>query len=107
MVIWDHLDPRESLVSRERTALLELKALLDPVVRRAREEPAESPVVLDPVDPLESVVVLVLVDSLVLMELPVARVPLVSVVPPDPWEPRELLERAVAPVSLACPDPRV
>lgn len=35
-------------------APLEFRDLLAPLVRREREEPVESPVVLDPVDPLES-----------------------------------------------------
>lgn len=38
-------------------APLEFRDFLDPLVRREREEPVESPVVLDPVDLLESVYV--------------------------------------------------
>lgn len=38
-------------------APLEFRDLLAPLVRREREELVESPVVLDPVDPLESVYV--------------------------------------------------
>lgn len=36
-------------------APLEFKDCLAPLERKEREEPAESPVVLEPVDPLESV----------------------------------------------------
>lgn len=36
-------------------APLEFRDLPAPLVRREREEPVESPVVLEPVDPLESV----------------------------------------------------
>lgn len=38
-------------------APLEFRDFLAPLVRRAREDLVESPVVLDPVDPLESVYV--------------------------------------------------
>lgn len=38
-------------------AQLDFRDLLAPLVRRAREDLVESPVVLDPVDPLESVYV--------------------------------------------------
>lgn len=101
------LDLRESLVPRESLAPLEFRDLLAPLVRRAREDLVESPVVLDPVDPLESVVALVLVVSLVLMELLVAREPLVSVVPLAQWDLREPLVSLEAPVLLAHLDQRV
>lgn len=74
--------------------------MLAPLVRREREEVVESLVVLDPVDPPESVVPLVLVVSLVLMEVLVARVPQVSVVPMAQWELRESLVSLEALVLL-------
>lgn len=54
---------------------------------------------LELVDPPESVVLLVLVDSPVLMELLVAREPLVSVDPPELLDPREPPESLVVLVS--------
>jgi len=101
------LDLGESLVPRESLAQLDFRDLLAPLVRRAREDLVESPVVLDPVDPLESVVPLVLVVCLVLMEVLVAREPLVSVVPLALLDLREPLVSLETPVLLAHLDQRV
>ncbi|MED6248568.1 hypothetical protein ATANTOWER_002037, partial [Ataeniobius toweri] len=87
-------DSRESPVPRARLVLQVFRDPQDLLVKRAKEEPEENPVLQVPVEPLGSVVPLVVVGSLVLMALLEPKVPLVSVVL------RVLLDLKVPPVSL-------
>lgn len=101
------LDLKESLVPRESLAQLELRDPPDLPERREREALAVSLVVLAQLDNLEAVVLLVLVDSLVLMDLVAPREALVSVVPLALWVPRDQLASPDVLESLVCLVPRV
>lgn len=101
------LEPRERLVLRESLAPLESRDPPALLVRKAREGPVVSPVLLVPVEPPASAAALVAAVSLVLMELLAPRVAPVSVVAPELLELRVTLVSLAATASLVCLDPRV
>lgn len=107
MVILVPPDPRGSPVPRENLVPLESRVLLVLLERREREVVVASQVVVVPADLPESVVPLETVVSLVLMVLLVAREAQVSVVLPAHWDLREPPVRVDAQASLDCPDLRV
>lgn len=97
----ERLDPKESLdqlAPREPLVLLE---------RRGREDPEGSPARLDPLDLQEREELLVTVVSQDRMVWPVPREPLVSAVPVESVDPRELTEILVALESLVYLVPEV
>lgn len=100
-------EPREKLVLRERLVWQELREPQDLLVRKARGEQEESPVLQEPVELLEREVPLVVVVSLALMVLLDSKVPLVSAVPLVLSDLKVPLVRVAALVSLVCLELRV
>jgi len=115
-VLWDPRDSLETLVfldskerpdPRESWASLVPKVHPDPLAKRAREDPEESPALQDPSDPLEREELLVTVVSPVRTVLLVLREPLATVVFLVLPGPRVLPETPDAQESPDSPEPEV